>query len=77
MMPVIMDDSVEDVELCLENYRCCCLEVLTQSIETKNVFRTLIYNGMLDIIVHHTGVEDMILDLNWSGLEKYKYKEFY
>jgi len=49
MMPVIMTDSVEDVELCLENYR------------------TLIYNGMYDIIVHHTGVADMILDLNWSG----------
>ena len=73
-MPVMMDNSVEDVELCLENYRWYCL----YPIETKKkLFRTLIYNGMLDIIVHHTGVEDMILDLNWSGLEKYKYKEFY
>ena len=32
---------------------------------------------MYDIIVHHTGVEDMILDLNWSGLEKYKYHDFF
>ena len=28
---------------------------------------------MYDIIVHHTGIEAMIMDLNWSGLEKYKY----
>ena len=41
------------------------------------VYRTLIYNGMYDIILHHTGIEAMIMDLNWSGLEKYKYYEFW
>ena len=40
------------------------------------MFRTLIYNGMYDIILHHTGIEAMIMDLNWSGLDKYKYDEF-
>ena len=40
------------------------------------LFRTLIYNGMYDIILHHTGIEAMIMDLNWSGLDKYKYYEF-
>ena len=36
-------------------------------------YRTLIYNGNFDIICDHTGIMDMILDLNWSGLENYKY----
>ena len=40
------------------------------------MFRTLIYNGMYDIILHHTGIEAMIMDLNWSALDKYKYYEF-
>ena len=35
-------------------------------------FRTLIYNGNFDIICDHTGIMDMILDLNWTGLENYK-----
>jgi len=51
---VFMDDGIEDIEFCLENYR------------------TLIYNGNFDIICDHSGILDMINDLNWSGLEKYK-----
>ena len=36
-------------------------------------YRTLIYNGNLDIVVNHPGVLDMIDDLtNWSGYDKYK-----
>ena len=35
-------------------------------------YRTLIYNGNFDIICDHTGIMDMVLDLNWSGLENYK-----
>ena len=36
-------------------------------------YRTLIYNGNLDIIVNTPGVLDMINDLtNWSGYDKYK-----
>jgi len=35
-------------------------------------YRTLIYNGNFDIICDHTGIMDMILDLNWTGLENYK-----
>ena len=47
------------------------------TLATKEIlFRTLIYNGMYDIILHHTGIEAMIMDLNWSGLDKYKYYEF-
>jgi len=38
-------------------------------------YRTLIYNGNFDIICDHTGIMDMVLDLNWSGLENYKNAE--
>jgi len=57
MINVFMDDGIEDIEFCLENYR------------------TLIYNGNFDIICDHSGILDMINDLNWSGLEKYKSAE--
>ena len=36
-------------------------------------YRTLIYDGNFDIICDHSGVLDMINDLNtWSGYDKYK-----
>jgi len=39
-------------------------------------YRTLIYDGNFDIICDHSGVLDMINDLNtWSGYDKYKNTE--
>ena len=35
-------------------------------------YKTLIYNGNLDIICNHSGILDMISDLNWSGSEKFR-----
>ena len=66
-----MDDGREDIEFCLENYR------FMQSFsfhlyQSNDEFRTLIYNGNFDIICDHSGILDMINDLNWSGLDKYK-----
>jgi len=35
-------------------------------------YRTLIYNGNFDIICDHSGILDMIDDLNWSGQDNYQ-----
>ena len=35
-------------------------------------YKTLIYNGNLDIICNHSGVLDMIADLSWSGAATYR-----
>ena len=34
-------------------------------------YKTLIYDGNLDIICNHSGVLDMIADLSWSGADAY------
>ena len=35
-------------------------------------YKTLIYNGNMDIICDHSGILDMIDDLNWSGQNTYQ-----
>ena len=35
-------------------------------------YKTLIYNGNLDIICNHSGILDMISNLNWSGSDKFR-----
>jgi len=35
-------------------------------------YKTLIYNGNLDIMCHHSGILDMISDLDWSGSDKFR-----
>ena len=35
-------------------------------------YKTLIYNGNFDIICDHSGILDMIDDLNWTGQDTYQ-----
>ncbi len=36
-------------------------------------YKILIYDGNFDIICNHSGVLDLINDLDWSGASDYKY----
>ena len=39
--------------------------------KTVKYYKTLIYDGNLDIIYNHSDVLDMIADLSWSGADAY------
>ena len=56
MLNDFMQSSKHDIEFILDH---------------PNGYRVLLYNGNFDIICDHTGIQDMINSMQWSGASDY------